>query len=87
MSTVTAIAIVMAIIQFCKKLLPTLVEGTVAMVLVVIASVGVTLYKFIAEGLPITLAALTFLIAVIVGAMSAYSLIKVATNGGAVAPK
>lgn len=80
-TTAAAIAIVVAIVQFLKKVLPQFIQGPVAIVLVVLASVGVTAYKFLSEGIPFTLAAITFLISVIVGALSAYSLIKVA--GGA----
>ena len=76
MTTVSAIAIVMAVVQFFKKLLPQFVQGTAARVLVVLASVGVTLYKYINEGLPLTFAAISFAVTVIVGALSAYSLLK-----------
>ena len=76
MSTVSAIAIVMAAVQFFKKLLPSVVQGTAARVLVILASIAVTLYKFLNEGLPLTFAAITFAVTVIVGALSAYSLLK-----------
>jgi hypothetical protein len=66
------------------------VQGVVAQVLVIICSIGVTLYKFISEGLPITLAAITFLVAVYMGAIASYSLIKVAggstESGGSANP-
>lgn len=81
MTTAAAIVIVMAIVQFFKKLLPLFLQGTAAVVLVVLSSVGVTLYKFLSEGIPFGLDAITFLISVIVGSLSAYSLIKLA--GGA----
>ena len=82
MTTVSAIAIVMAIVQFFKKLLPSLIQGTAARVLVILASIGVTLYKFLNEGLPLTFAAITFAVTVIVGALSAYSLVQVAGGNG-----
>lgn len=80
MTTIQAIAIVMAVVQFAKKVLPTVIQGAVAVALVIVTSVAVTAYKFLAEGLPFTLEVVTFLISVIVGAMSAYSLIKVASR-------
>ena len=82
MTTIAAIAVVMAIVQFLKKALPQLIQGPVAVVLVVLASLGVTAYKFLSEGIPFTIAAITFLISVIVGALSTYSLIKVAGGVG-----
>ena len=82
MSTVESIAIVIAIVQFFKKLLPNVVQGTAARVLVILASVGVTLYKFLNEGLPLTFAAITFAVTVIIGALSAYSLVQVAGGNG-----
>ena len=82
MSSVSAIALVMGIVQFFKKLLPCFIQGTAAIVLVVLASVAVTFYKFVNEGLPITFAAVTFLVPVIIGALSAYSLVKVAGGNG-----
>jgi uncharacterized membrane protein YfcA len=82
MSTVSAIAIVMAIVQFFKKLLPNVVQGTAARVLVILASIGVTLYKFLNEGLPLTFAAISFAVTVIIGALSAYSLVQVAGGNG-----
>jgi len=82
MTTVSAIAIVMAVVQFFKKLLPNVVQGTAARVLVILASVGVTLYKFLNEGLPLTFAAITFAVSVIIGALSAYSLVQVAGGNG-----
>lgn len=82
MTTIAAIAVVMAIVQFLKKVLPQLIQGPVAVVLVVLSSLGVTAYKFISEATPFTLAAITFLISVIVGALSAYGLIKVAGGVG-----
>lgn len=78
MTTVTAIAIVMGIVQFLKKALPKIIQGPVAVILIILSSVGVTAYKFISEGIPFTFAAITFLVSVIIGAMSAYELIKVA---------
>lgn len=78
MTTVAAIAVVMAIVQFLKKAFPQIIQGSVAVVLVILASAGVTVYKFLSEGTPFTFAAITFLVTVIVGAMSAYGLIKVA---------
>lgn len=80
MNEVAAIAIVMAIVQFAKKLLPAVVQGPIGVALVVIVSAGVTAYKYVAEALPFNFGAITFLVAVIVGAMSAYSLIKVAAG-------
>ena len=82
MSTVSAIAIVMAIVQFFKKLFPIFIQGTVARVLVILASIGVTLYKFLNEGLPLTFAAISFAVTVIIGALSAYSLVQVAGGNG-----
>jgi hypothetical protein len=82
MNTVSAIAIVMAVVQFVKKLLPSIVQGTVARVLVILTSVAVTLYKFLNEGLPLTFAAITFAVTVIIGALSAYSLVQVAGGNG-----
>jgi len=83
MSVIQAIAVVMAVVQFIKKPFPLIVEGMVAKVLVILASVAVTLYKFISEGLPLSFAAITFAVEVIIGALSAYSLIKVAGGNGA----
>ena len=82
MSSVSAIAIVMAIVQFFKKLLPNVVQGTAARVLVILASIGVTFYKFLNEGLPLTFAAISFAVTVIIGALSAYSLVQVAGGNG-----
>jgi uncharacterized membrane protein YfcA len=82
MSSVSAIAIVMAVVQFFKKLLPNIIRGTAARVLVILASIAVTLYKFLNEGLPLTFAAITFAVTVIVGALSAYSLVQVAGGNG-----
>jgi len=82
MSTVEAIGITMAAVQFFKKLLPNVVQGTAARVLVILASIGVTLYKFLNEGLPLTFAAISFAVTVIIGALSAYSLVQVAGGNG-----
>lgn len=76
-TVVAAIAIVTAIVQFLKKWFPRIVQGPVAVALVVLASVGVTAYKFLSEGIPLSFAAATFLVQVIVGVMSGYELIKV----------
>ena len=81
MTTVAAIAIVVAVDQFAKKVFP-LIQGTAAVALVIAASVAVTFYKFVNEGLPLGFAAITFLVPVIVGALSAYSLVKVAGGNG-----
>jgi len=78
MSTVAAIALGVGIVQFFKKLLPNVIAGNVAIVLVILASIAVTLYKFVNEGLPLGFAAIMFLVPVIIGALSAYSLVKVA---------
>ena len=78
MTTVAAIAIVMSVVQFAKKLLPTVVQGAVGEALVVVVSIGVTAYSYISTGKPLDFGAITFLIAVIVGSMSAYALLKVA---------
>lgn len=81
MTVAAAIAIVVAVVQFVKtKLLPTVIQGAVAVVFTVIVSVGVTLYKYVAEGLPIDFGAITFCIQVVVGAMGAYGLVKVAAG-------
>lgn len=82
MTTVAGIAVVMAIVQFFKKLLPQFVVGATAIVLVVVASAGVTIYKFVSEGVPLGISTITFFVEVIVGALSAYSLIKVAGGNG-----
>jgi len=82
MTQIAAIALVMGIVQFFKKLLPSFIQGTAAIVLVVLASVAVTFYKFVNEGLPLGFAAVTFLVPVIIGALSAYSLVKVAGGNG-----
>jgi len=82
MSTVTAIAIVMGIVQFAKKFLPTIIKDVVATVLVVVCAIGVTAYKYLAEGLPFDFSAITFLVSVIVGAMASYGLIKVSSGEG-----
>jgi len=81
MSNVEGIAIVVAVVQFAKKVFP-LIQGTAAVALVIAASVAVTFYKFVNEGLPLGFAAITFLVPVIVGALSAYSLVKVAGGNG-----
>lgn len=78
MTTVAAIAVVMAIVQFLKKAFPQIIQGSVAVIIVVLSSIGVTAYKLISEGTPFTSVAITFLIGVIIGSMSAYGLIKVA---------
>ena len=82
MTIPTAVATVMAIVQFAKKLFPKIVQGPVAIVLVILSSIGVTLYKYVTEGLPITFDAFVFCVEVIIASLSAYSLIKVA--GGTV---
>jgi len=82
MSTVEGIAVVMAVVQFFKKLLPNVVQGTAARALVILVSIGVTLYKFLNEGLPLTFVAITFAVSVIIGALSAYSLVQVAGGNG-----
>lgn len=80
MTVVAAVAIVVAVVQFAKKALPTVVQGAVAVGLVVVVSAGVTAYKHVAEGLPFTIAAITFLVQVIIGAMGAYGLVKAAAG-------
>jgi hypothetical protein len=82
MSTVQAVAIVMAIVQFAKKLFPTIVKDVVATVLAVVCSVGVTAYKYLSEGLPFDFSAIMFAVQVIIGATAAYGLIKVASGSG-----
>jgi len=82
MTQIAAIALVMGIVQFFKKLLPNFIQGTAARVLVILASIGVTLYKFLNEGLPLTFAAISFAVTVIIGALSAYSLVQVAGGNG-----
>lgn len=79
MSVAIAIGAVMAGVQFVKKLFPA-IAGTAAVVVVVLFSAGATAYKFISEGLPITISALVFFIEVVVGAIGAYSLIKTASG-------
>lgn len=86
MTQVHAIAIVMAVVQFAKKLLPTIIKDVVAMVLTALVAVAVTVFKYVSEGLPINFGAITFLVEVIVGAMSAYSLLTVA-GGKKTTPK
>jgi type IV secretory pathway VirB2 component (pilin) len=81
MTTISAIAVVMAIVQFVKNIFP-FIQGNIARALVIVVSVAVTLYKFIGEGLPLNLVAVMFLTCVIVGALSAYSLVKVAGGNG-----
>jgi len=80
MTVIAAVAVVMAVVQFAKKALPTVIQGAFAVGIVVVASAGVTVYKYIAEGLPFTFAAVTFLIQVVVGAMGAYGLVKAAAG-------
>ena len=81
MTVAIAVGIVLAVVQFVKtKLLPTVIQGAVAVVFTVIVSVGVTAYKYVAEGLPLDFGAITFAIQVIVGAMGAYGLVKVASG-------
>lgn len=81
MTVASAIAIVVAVVQFVKtKLFPTAIEGAVAVVFTVAVSVGVTLYKYVAEGIPINFGAITFAVQVVVGAMGAYGLVKVASG-------
>jgi len=75
MSVAIAIAFVMTTIQFLKKVIP-LIEGSLATVLVVLLSAGVTVYKFATESLPLGIPALAFFGEVVVGALGAYSLIK-----------
>ena len=81
MNQVQAIAIVMAVVQFLKKLLPTIIKDLVATVVTVLTAVVVVVFKYVSEGLPLNFGAITFLIEVIVGAMGTYGLITVA--GGA----
>ena len=73
-----AIAATAAGVQFIKKLLPSVVQGVVAQGITVVVAIAVTAYAYVSSGTPFTFAAVTFLIAVIVGAMGAYGLIKVA---------
>jgi len=76
MTIALAVAFVMTVVQFVKKVIPT-IAGTAATIVVVLASVGVTFYKFFNEALPIGPATLLFFVQVVVGAIGAYSLIKV----------
>jgi hypothetical protein len=78
MTAIQCIAIVMAVVQFAKKLLPTVVKDLMASVLTVVVSVAVVVFKYVSEGLPINFSAITFLVEVIVGAMGGYGLLKVA---------
>lgn len=78
MTVPQGVAIVVAVVQFCKKLLPTLIQGVVAQILAVVVSAGVTAYKVISEGGVFNFAAITFFVEVLVGAIGAYGLIKVA---------
>ena len=78
MNQVQAIAIVMAVVQFLKKWLPTIIQGAIATTLTIVMSVAVTLFEFISEGLPLNAGAIAFFFEVVVGAMGGYGLLKVA---------
>jgi hypothetical protein len=77
MSVAIAIGFVMTAIQFLKKIIPSL-AGTAATIAVIVLSAGVTGYKFINEALSIGLPVIVFFVEVVVGALGAYSLVKVA---------
>lgn len=82
MTVVEAIGIVMAALQFCKKLIPT-IGGSLAFLLCAVFSLAVTAFKFLNEATPFTFAAITFFVQVFVGATGAYGLVKVAGGNGA----
>ena len=79
MSIAIAVAFVCSAVQFIKKVVPS-ITGTAAIVAVVICSAGVTVYNFVNSGTPITIAALLFFVQVVMGALGAYSLVKVAAG-------
>ena len=79
MTVAIAIAFVCTAVQFIKKVFPA-IQGNIAVALVVLLSVGTTLFKYLNEGLPITIAALLFCVEVVIGALRAYSLIKVSSG-------
>lgn len=79
MTIAIAVAWVMAAVQFVKKVFPAL-AGAAAIVAVVVGSAGITLYKYVGEGLAIDLSAVIFFVQVVIGAIGAYSLIKVASG-------
>lgn len=74
MSVLEGIAAVAVIVQFLKKIFK--LEGPYAVILVVIACIGVTAYKGILEGFGFSL--ILFFIQVLVGSMGGYELIKAA---------
>lgn len=86
MTIVQAVAIVMAVVQFLKKLLPTIVKDLVATILTILVSVAVVIFKYVSEGLPLDFGTITFLISVIVGAMGAYGLVSMA-GGNRMTPR
>ena len=79
MTVAIAIAFVCTAVQFIKKVFPA-IAGTAAVVAVVVLSAGTTAYKFVNEGTPLTIAAALFFVEVVVGALGAYSLVKVAAG-------
>lgn len=79
MTIAAAVAFVVTAVQFVKKVFP-FISGKIAIGLVVLASAAVSLYKFLSEGLPLGLDTILFFIQVVIGALGAYSLVKVATN-------
>lgn len=81
MDIVALIAIVGIVTQFLKKALSKFkinIEGTGAVVLSVVVSVGVVLVEAIKLDMPLGLALVPVLIQVIVGANMGYSLLKAA---------
>lgn len=79
MTVPIAIGIVMAGVQFVKKIFPA-IAGVAAVILVVVFSAGVTVYKYINEGIPLNFSAIVFFAEVVIGAMGAYGLIKTAAG-------
>ncbi|MCJ7487210.1 MAG: hypothetical protein MUQ25_13755 [Candidatus Aminicenantes bacterium] len=81
MDVLTLIGVTGFVTQFFKKALSRfklVIEGTAAVVLSVVVSVGVVLVEAIKLDMPLSLALIPVLVQVIVGANMGYSLLKVA---------
>jgi hypothetical protein len=80
MTVPAGIAIVVSIVQFAKKVLPNIVKDAIALIITILASLGVAVYKTLSEGGAFTFQTIVFFVEVLVGAMGAYSLAKVASG-------
>jgi hypothetical protein len=83
MNVAALIVVVGLVTQFAKKLLGKInlkIEGTAAVVLSVVVSIGVVLVEAVKLDVPIGIALVPVLIQVIVGSNMGYSLLKVASG-------